>query len=54
VVHKVAAVGSRDITKAQEFIDTYGGGDKSTKAYGTYEEVYADKVFTFAGGVILG
>lgn len=44
VVHKVAAVGSRDVTKAQEFIDAYAPGDKSIKAYGTYEEVYADKV----------
>lgn len=44
MVHKVAAVGSRDATKAQEFINAYAGGDKSIKAYGSYDEVYADKV----------
>lgn len=43
VVHKVVAVGSRSVEKAQEFIDTNTGGDKSIKAYGSYEEVYADK-----------
>ncbi|KAG6856266.1 hypothetical protein H0H87_006022 [Tephrocybe sp. NHM501043] len=43
VVHKVAAIGSRSVTKAQEFIDTIAGGDKSIKAYGTYGLVYADK-----------
>ncbi|KAG6891237.1 hypothetical protein C0995_008489 [Termitomyces sp. Mi166 len=44
VVHKVAAVGSRSVEKAQQFIDTIAGGDKSIKAYGTYDEVYVDKV----------
>ena len=44
VIHKVTAIGSRDVTKAQEFIDKHARGDKSVKAYGTYEEVYADKV----------
>lgn len=44
VVHKVAAVGSRSVFKAQEFIDEYAGGNKAIKAYGTYDEVYADKV----------
>ncbi|KAF8159590.1 hypothetical protein B0H34DRAFT_410188 [Crassisporium funariophilum] len=43
VVHKVAAVGSRTVQKAQEFIDINAGGDKAIKAYGTYDEVYADK-----------
>ena len=42
IVHKVAAVGSRSIQKAQDFIDLHAGGDKSIKAYGTYAEVYAD------------
>ncbi|KDR80599.1 hypothetical protein GALMADRAFT_222193 [Galerina marginata CBS 339.88] len=42
VVHKVASVGSRSVEKAQEFIDRVAGGDKSIKAFGTYEEVYAD------------
>ena len=44
VVHKVSAVGSRSVAKAQEFIDNSAHGDKSIKAYGTYEEVYADTV----------
>ncbi|KAJ6485867.1 NAD(P)-binding protein [Mycena sanguinolenta] len=43
VVHKVIAVGSRKIETAQEFIVANAGGDKSIKAYGTYEEVYADQ-----------
>ncbi|KAJ3517737.1 hypothetical protein NLJ89_g294 [Agrocybe chaxingu] len=43
VIHKVAAVGSRSVEKAQEFIDKLTGGDKSIKAFGTYDEVYADK-----------
>ncbi|KAJ3787567.1 hypothetical protein GGU10DRAFT_348373 [Lentinula aff. detonsa] len=42
VVHKVAAVGSRSVDKAQQFIDTSLGGDKSIKAYGSYTEVYKD------------
>ncbi|KZT10058.1 NAD-binding protein [Laetiporus sulphureus 93-53] len=43
VVHQVVAVGSRngEVHKAQAFIDTYAPG-KNVKAYGTYEEVYAD------------
>lgn len=44
IVHKVAAVGSRTVEKAQDFIDKCAQGDKSIKAYGTYEEVYANKV----------
>lgn len=44
VIHKVTAVGSRDVTKAQAFIDKLALGDKYVKAYGTYEEVYAEKV----------
>ncbi|KAF8075024.1 hypothetical protein FPV67DRAFT_1475762 [Lyophyllum atratum] len=43
VVHKVAAVGSRTVEKAQEFIDAVAGGDKSIKSYGSYQGVYADK-----------
>ncbi|KAG6847430.1 hypothetical protein H0H93_008169 [Arthromyces matolae] len=43
VVHKVTAIGSRSIPKAREFINTVAGGDSSIKAYGTYNEVYADK-----------
>ncbi|KAF9006004.1 NAD(P)-binding protein [Cyathus striatus] len=43
VVHKVVAVGSRSVAKAQEFIDKVAGGEKSIKPYGTYEELYADK-----------
>jgi hypothetical protein len=44
VVHKVVAVGSRSIEKAQKFINDFAGGDPSIKAYGSYDEVYADKV----------
>lgn len=44
VVHKVAAVGSRKIESAQDFINNVAGGDRSIKAYGSYEEVYVDKV----------
>lgn len=44
VVHKVVAVGSRSVEKAQEFIDSIAGSDKAIKAYGSYEEVFADKV----------
>ncbi|KAF8661381.1 hypothetical protein AX16_001474 [Volvariella volvacea WC 439] len=43
IVHKVSAVGSRSVEKAQEFIDNVAGGDRSIKAYGTYDEVYADE-----------
>ncbi|KAF9499390.1 NAD(P)-binding protein [Pleurotus eryngii] len=43
LVHKVAAVGSRTVDKAKEFIATVAGGDKTIKAYGSYAEVYADK-----------
>jgi len=43
VVHSVVAVGSRTVQKAQEFIDEVAGGTKNIKAYGTYEEVYADE-----------
>jgi hypothetical protein len=40
----VEAVGSRTIEKALDFIEKHAQGDRSIKAYGTYEEVYADKV----------
>lgn len=43
VVHKVAAIGSRDLAKAQDFIDKFARSDEAVKAYGTYEQVYADK-----------
>ncbi|KAJ6496761.1 hypothetical protein DFH09DRAFT_340876 [Mycena vulgaris] len=43
VVHKMAAVGSRTVEKAQEFIGANAGGDAMIKAYGTYEEVNVDK-----------
>ena len=44
IVHRVAAVGSRTLEKAQEFIKDFAGGDPSIKAYGSYDEVYANKV----------
>ncbi|KAL0953545.1 hypothetical protein HGRIS_004767 [Hohenbuehelia grisea] len=43
IVHKVVAVGSRSVDKAEQFIDKYAAGDKTIKAYGTYEEVYKDE-----------
>lgn len=44
VTHKVTAVGSRTVDRAKEFIGKFGNGDKSIVAYGTYQEVYKDKV----------
>ncbi|KAL1667845.1 hypothetical protein GGF50DRAFT_124472 [Schizophyllum commune] len=44
VTHKIVAVGSRSVPKAQEFIDAKINGDKSIKAYGSYDEVFADPV----------
>ncbi|KAF7312549.1 hypothetical protein MIND_00268900 [Mycena indigotica] len=45
IVHKVVAVGSRNgaVDKANAFITANAHGDEGIKAYGTYEEVYADK-----------
>ncbi|PPQ62873.1 hypothetical protein CVT24_006271 [Panaeolus cyanescens] len=42
VVHQISSVGSRSVEKAQEFIDKIAAGDKTIKAFGTYEEVYND------------
>ncbi|TFK51740.1 NAD-binding protein [Heliocybe sulcata] len=42
VTHKVVAIGSRSVDSAQKFIETYIGGDKSVKAYGSYQGVYDD------------
>ncbi|KAI0048101.1 NAD(P)-binding protein [Auriscalpium vulgare] len=42
VVHKVAAVGSRTVESAQQFINKVAGGDTSIQGYGSYAEVYAD------------
>lgn len=44
IIHKITAVGSRTVSKAQEFIDGLGGDTGSIKAYGSYEEVYRDDV----------
>ena len=44
VVHKVTAVGSRDLARVHDFIDKFARSDEAVKAYGTYEQVYADKV----------
>ncbi|KAL4072914.1 hypothetical protein V8B97DRAFT_1916838 [Scleroderma yunnanense] len=43
VRHKVIAVGSRNLATAEEFANVY---DRSIKAYGSYADVYADKVGT--------
>ncbi|KAA1468817.1 NAD(P)-binding protein [Dentipellis sp. KUC8613] len=42
IVHKVAAIGSRNVDSAQKFIAEHAGGDANIKAYGTYEDVYND------------
>ncbi|GJE90972.1 Gfo/Idh/MocA family oxidoreductase [Phanerochaete sordida] len=42
VKHVVTAVGSRNVDSAKKFIETYAKGDSGIKAYGTYDEVYAD------------
>ena len=44
VFHRVAAIGSRSVAKAREFIDEVARGDTSIKAYGTYDGVYTDEV----------
>ncbi len=46
VTHKVVAVGSRTVAKAQEFIDTNIGTEDQAKPYGSYDELYAAKVMT--------
>lgn len=43
VVHKIVAVGSRSVDKAKEFIDREIK-DNSVKPYGSYDELFADKV----------
>ena len=45
VTHKLTAVGSRSIDSAQQFIKELAGGDSTIRAYGSYDEVFADKVF---------
>ncbi|KAF8141684.1 hypothetical protein EV363DRAFT_30068 [Boletus edulis] len=42
VVHKVTAVGSRNLDSAVRFIAENANGDPSIKVYGSYAEVYAD------------
>ncbi|KAF8740738.1 hypothetical protein AX14_007378 [Amanita brunnescens Koide BX004] len=42
VIHRLVAVGSRSVQKAQHFVNAYANGDPSVKAYGSYEEIYAD------------
>lgn len=44
ILHRVVAVGSRNIQKARNFVNNYASGTPSVKAYGSYEEVYADDV----------
>jgi predicted dehydrogenase len=43
VVHRVAAVGSRTLEKAETFVNTVAQNDPSIKAYGSYGEVYANE-----------
>lgn len=49
VVHKVVAIGSRSVESAQKFIDDKANGDKSIKAYGSYDEVFTDTVSLLEG-----
>lgn len=49
VVHSIAAVGSRSVESAQKFIQDYAKGDSNIKAYGTYNEVFADPVSMIYG-----
>ncbi|KAK9321089.1 hypothetical protein V1517DRAFT_278656 [Lipomyces orientalis] len=42
VVHKPVAVASRDKDRAEKFIVDFGGAIKGVKAYGSYEELFAD------------
>lgn len=46
MAHKVVAVASRSQAKAQAFVDSHLADDahKGVKAYGSYEELYADPV----------
>lgn len=44
VAHKLTAVGSRSTESAQRFIKELAGDDLTIKAYGSYDEVFADKV----------
>lgn len=51
-MHKVVAVGSRSVDSAQKFIDEKAGGDKTIKAFGSYDAVFADPVSSFLLGFI--
>jgi predicted dehydrogenase len=42
IKHKLAAVGSRDILRGQEFVKKLTGGDDSVKVYGSYQELCND------------
>ncbi|CDO73292.1 hypothetical protein BN946_scf185008.g54 [Trametes cinnabarina] len=42
VGHKIVAVGSRSVESAQKFIKAYAPNEADIKAYGTYNEVYAN------------
>ncbi|KAK9233778.1 hypothetical protein V1525DRAFT_415385 [Lipomyces kononenkoae] len=42
VVHKVVAVASRSVQKAEKFITEFGNGVQGIKAYGSYADLFAD------------
>lgn len=46
MAHKVVAVASRSQAKAQAFVDSHlaDNAHEGVKAYGSYEELYADPV----------
>ncbi|THG99148.1 hypothetical protein EW026_g3155 [Hermanssonia centrifuga] len=46
VVHEVIAVGSRSVESANKFIQEHAPGNPNIRAYGTYNEVYADPNIT--------
>jgi hypothetical protein len=47
IEHKVVAAGSRTAAKAEEFIKETNADQHNAKAYGSYEQVYADKARNF-------
>ncbi len=53
VVHEVIAVGSRSVESANKFIQEHAPGNPNIRAYGTYNEVYADPVSETACSILI-
>lgn len=51
VEHRVVAAGSRSATKAEEFIKETKAYQHNATAYGSYEQVYADKAGIYRNSV---